>query len=241
MAGLPATCSPAVSRCCWWWPRSSAAARSGGGRGGARERTLAVTSWRALASTRSAAAGFEHLLAMDPPAGGGGPRRAQRAAARVGPLGLGRPSATSPLAHWRSQLALRAGARRAWRALCTQRRCRGEELRAALQGAGAYSRDGALCGRLVRVLTELELVSYDPEGRECRVSKGRRTDLSESAAFGPTPSASRGRALPRAAGAAAAETDRAIGQPRVWPPPSDAQAPTRAALTPTEGARTATT
>ena len=59
----------------------------------------------------------------------------------------------------------------------------GEELRAALQGAGAYSADGALCGRLVRVFAELGLVSYDPEGRECSVSKGRRTELSESAAF----------------------------------------------------------
>jgi hypothetical protein len=87
------------------------------------------------------------------------------------------------LAHWRSQLALRPALVDAWRALGRKPRLVGAELQAALEGAGAYSRDGALCGRLVMVLTELGLAEYDPPSRACRVREGRTAELQRSAAF----------------------------------------------------------
>jgi hypothetical protein len=87
------------------------------------------------------------------------------------------------LAHWRSQLALRPALVECWRTLSTAQQWPAQKLQPALQGAGPYPRDGALCGRLLRVLHEIDLVDYDPGARSCRILTGRRTDLGRSPAY----------------------------------------------------------
>ena len=102
---------------------------------------LAVASWRALAhrplrgapasntcwrwTRRRSEAGLDVL--------------SRAAGAGLAHLAWGARECDFTVAHWSSQLSLRPALVEAWRALSTQQRCQGEELRAALQGAGAYS------------------------------------------------------------------------------------------------------
>ena len=61
-----------------------------------------------------------------------------------------------------------------------------------LRGEGPQPRSAALAGRLVRVLTELELASLDREGPALQAAENpQRTALERSAAYGPTSDGSR--------------------------------------------------
>ena len=60
----------------------------------------------------------------------------------------------------------------------------GEALEAVLRGEGPQPRSAALAGRLVRVLTELDLVVLDREGSALRIAEApARTALERSPAF----------------------------------------------------------
>src|SRR3954451_13597211 len=54
----------------------------------------------------------------------------------------------------------------------------GESLQAILEGDGRYPRPGRLAARLIRVLTQLQLATYDREARALRIEPtAPRTEL----------------------------------------------------------------
>jgi single-stranded-DNA-specific exonuclease len=146
---------------------------------------FAICSWAALEDDPGLAAGFVHVVAIDPPA-----HAAQRAL-------LERPSeaAWTHLAWGEAELdfarrihewdfALRDPLTDLYRHLRRHGEVRGEAWEAVLTGEGPQPRSPALAGRLVRVLAELDLVDLDRDGRALRVVETpARTALEASAAF----------------------------------------------------------
>ena len=146
---------------------------------------FAVCSWAALADDPGLAAPFAHLVAVDPPSH---PRL----------LGLLERPSEGPRAHlaWGEpelrfaqrihewDFALREPLTALYRALRGAGAVRGETLEAVLRGEGPQPRSAALAGRLVRVLTELDLVVLDREGPALRIAEApARTALERSPAF----------------------------------------------------------
>jgi single-stranded-DNA-specific exonuclease len=146
---------------------------------------FAMCSWAALADDLELAAPFAHVVAVDPPAD---PRLIQL---------LERPSATTRahLAWGEPELgfaqrihqwdfALRDPLKALYRVLRGAGEVSGEALEAALRGEGPQPRSAALAGRLVRVLSELELAALDREGQALRLTESPvRTALEHSPAF----------------------------------------------------------
>ena len=134
--------------------------------------------WDAVGSLR-----FDgHLLAVDPPpvAAGIDVLRAVPGEGLVC-LGWGEPERDFALTHWRAQLELRPALVELWRAADHAGALDGDALERALRGEGAYPRSGAVCGRLLRVLEEIGLGTF--EGRSLAATPGARTDLVRSAAY----------------------------------------------------------
>jgi single-stranded-DNA-specific exonuclease len=146
---------------------------------------FAVCSWAALEDDPELAAPFAHLVAVDPPS-----------SARL--LGLLERPSGGPKAHlaWGEpelrfaqrihewDFALREPLTALYRALRGAGTARGEALEAVLRGEGPQPRSAALAGRLVRVLTELDLVVLDREGPALRMAEApARTALERSPAF----------------------------------------------------------
>jgi single-stranded-DNA-specific exonuclease len=147
----------------------------------ARE-SMPVASWGAVAADPAIAAGFDHLLALDPPPGG-----------RSDPLLLAGPcshlawgpgEAEFALLVWRSELDLRPALVDAFRALrALTPGAPPDQLERALRGNGRYPRTAELCARLLRVLSELRLVEVVLEEPACRVLPGERAELELSPAY----------------------------------------------------------
>ena len=145
---------------------------------------FAIASWAALEQEPELTAGFAHLVAVDPP---GHPPALDLL---VRPSGGGR----THLAWGKAELgfarqihqwdfALRDPLAALYRALRAAGEVRGEALEAVLRGEGPQPRSGALAGRLVRVLTELDLVVLDREGQALRLTEApARTSLERSMA-----------------------------------------------------------
>lgn len=162
--------------------------RSGGG--------LALTDYAALEREPELAAGFEHVVLVDPP-------RSPVDEARVGePYGpAGEPGAQAgpgflhaPWTEAEREFAARAlaeewatreGVAAAYRALRETGDARGSRLRQALAGAGSHPLGAEAAARRFRVLAELGLVQGSTEGGAgtVRVVSSVRTDLQRSAAF----------------------------------------------------------
>ena len=143
---------------------------------------MPVVAWGELAARPALAAGFDHLVALDPPPGG----RADPllGAAPRAHLAWGPAEAEFALAVAGAELDLRpalADAYRAMRALPDPHAP--DALEAALRGAGRYPRTPSACARLVTVLSELKLIELDLESRSCRVLDAGRTDLERSAGY----------------------------------------------------------
>jgi hypothetical protein len=145
----------------------------------ATDRTLATISWADLGADPAAAAGFGHLLALDPPpvdqelglltAGGG-----------MAHLAWGEAERAFTLACWRAELDLRPALTELWRALSVTGSLREAALERALRGDGDHPRGGACAGRLLRVLAELGLARCDPGARTVEAIAGQRRPLDES-------------------------------------------------------------
>jgi single-stranded-DNA-specific exonuclease len=168
--------------------------------GMARE-PLAVIAWESVGD-EIALAGFDHAIAFDPPPVAEGIdllRRTLGAPASAAPpaashlspgpsatvhLAWGAPEREFSLACWRERLELRPALVDLWRALDATGELAGAELEAALRGDGHSPRDDRHCGRLVRVLRELDLASWEPSAFGPRLRRGgsARTDLSNSPA-----------------------------------------------------------
>jgi single-stranded-DNA-specific exonuclease len=142
---------------------------------------FALVSWQALERDPGLAAGFAHLIALDPPACG----RQERL------LLAGPPGRLTHLAYGAEELRfsmdvhehdydLRDALAAVYRAL---RDAPGDGLEAALRGPGSPPRSAAHTGRLLRVLVELGLAQLDREARTVRVPPARRTELERSAAY----------------------------------------------------------
>jgi len=147
--------------------------------------------WETLAAEPALVTGFRHIVALDPPPIAEGLAildAARHAAASPGSshpvahLVWGEPERAFTLACWRERLDLRPALIELWRALDAAGTLAGDDLEVALRGAGAYPRQGSHCGRLVRVLCELDLATWDPAGPRLTRAAGQRTELDRSTA-----------------------------------------------------------
>ena len=143
---------------------------------------FAVCSWHALEDDPGLAAAFAHVVAVDPPA------RRELLDHPSGEgwthLAWGEPELGLAARIHQWDFALRDPLTALYRALRAAREVRGEACEAALRGEGPQPRSAALAGRLVRVLTELDLVVLDPHGPVLKVAEApARTALERSAAF----------------------------------------------------------
>jgi single-stranded-DNA-specific exonuclease len=148
----------------------------------ATEEPLRTVCRETLAEEPGLAAGFPHLVALDPPPQAGGKTLLAGIGDGMVHLAWGLPEIDFALGFWRSELALRPHLVTAYRAL----REGGQEPRALLGGNGVRPRSAALCGRLVRVLRELGLMSYErvADGEAVlAVTEGPRRALEDSAAY----------------------------------------------------------
>jgi hypothetical protein len=143
---------------------------------------MPVVAWGELAARPALAAGFGHLVALDPPPGG----RADPllGAAPRAHLAWGPAEAEFALAVAGAELDLRPALADVYRALRALPDSPGQEaLEAALRGNARYPRTPSACARLVTVLSELKLIELDLESRSCRVLEAGRTDLEHSAGY----------------------------------------------------------
>jgi len=139
---------------------------------------LAVASWGAVAAEPALAAGFEHLVALDPPPGGVADPLLQ--AVPRAHLAWGPAEAEFALLVWRAELELRPALVETYRAIRELPDPRSQMLEAALRGRGRYAHTPEACARLVLVLAELGLIEFDVESRSCRVLDAPRTELGRS-------------------------------------------------------------
>jgi single-stranded-DNA-specific exonuclease len=125
---------------------------------------------------------YAHVVVLDPPV----------CAAQAALLGQG-----SGYVHWawgeaeirftqqmhELEYGLRASLVTLYRSLRASGRASGEELGRLLRGDGPHPRPARLAGRLLRVFTELELVSLDPELLTLTLQDAQPTELERSDAF----------------------------------------------------------
>ncbi len=143
---------------------------------------MAVTSWAAVATDPELAAGYDHLVALDPPPGGMTDRLLHQ-----GPrahLAWGPAEAEFALHVWRAELDLRPALACVYRALRElPPRPSPDALEAALRGDGRYRRSPESCARLISVLTELALIEFTADPPACRVVDADRANLDSSPTY----------------------------------------------------------
>lgn len=156
--------------------------------GGMAPDSLAVVSWEALGADPDVIGAFAHVVAIDPPPVGDGLALLAGPAAD-GPatahLAWGEPEREVALACWRERLHLRPALIDLWRALDAAGALTGADLAHVLRGTGSHPRCASHCGRLVRVLCELGLATWEPDaagGPRLLTGAGGRTDLDRSPA-----------------------------------------------------------
>ncbi len=142
---------------------------------------FALCSWQALEDDPSLAAGFTHVVAVDPPCG---PVIDHVSGAGWTHLAWGEPELQFAARIHQWDFALRDPLATFYRVIRAARETGGEACEALLRGEGPQPRSPALAGRLVRVLAELDLVDFDREGPALRaVEAPERTALERSAAY----------------------------------------------------------
>jgi single-stranded-DNA-specific exonuclease len=143
---------------------------------------LPVVAWEALGSDPACAARFDHVVAFDPPPIVDGLALLHSSGA-IAHCAWGSAERAFTLASWRDRLELRPALIDLWRALAAAGELADGDLERALRGSGQHPRDGRHCGRLVRILCELDLASWDSAERP-RLVRGSaaRTDLESSRA-----------------------------------------------------------
>jgi single-stranded-DNA-specific exonuclease len=151
---------------------------------------FAVTTWAAVEAQPELAAPYTHVVAVDPPPY---PQLAELAGALPGEgwthLAWGAPEQELARRVLAWELDLRAPLGEVYRALRAAAagpagHVEPEALASILRGSGAQPRSGAVAGRLLRVLGELELVALDPAAGGASVPPPPgRTQLERSPAF----------------------------------------------------------
>jgi single-stranded-DNA-specific exonuclease len=126
---------------------------------------------------------FEHVVVLDPPTSS-----LQDLVARLGTgythLAWGEPELRFAQQMHVQEYELRTSLVALYRSLRERGRVAGEELEQLLRGDGSHARSARLAGRLLRVFTELELVSLDPDLPALSIAAAQPTELERSAAYG---------------------------------------------------------
>ena len=125
---------------------------------------------------------FEHVVVLDPPAS---PVQDQVTQLGTGYSHLAWGEAELRFAEQMHELeyGLRASLVAFYRALRARGRVAGGELEHLLRGDGSHARSARLSGRLLRVFTELGLVSLDPDLPSLALANAQPTELERSAAY----------------------------------------------------------
>jgi single-stranded-DNA-specific exonuclease len=146
---------------------------------------FALCEWAALEDAPELAAPFAHLVAVDPPADRRSLALLERLSGRSrAHLAWGPDELRFARQVHQWNFALREPLAALYRALRGAGEARGEAFEAVLRGEGSQPRSAALAGRLVRVLSELDLGVLDREGPVLKiVEPPARTTLEQSAAF----------------------------------------------------------
>jgi single-stranded-DNA-specific exonuclease len=125
---------------------------------------------------------FEHIVVLDPPAS-----RAQEAITRLGNgfthLAWGEAELRFAMQMHEQEYELRASLVALYRSIRERGRVAGEELEHLLRGDGSHARSARLSGRLLRVFTELGLVSLDPDLPALELADVQQTELERSVAY----------------------------------------------------------
>jgi hypothetical protein len=148
---------------------------------------FAAVSWAGLVADPGVAAGHRHIVLIDPPPVAELVELALRAPASGGVyLAWGRAETAFAQTLLEAELDLRPPLTALYRLLreSDAKGASGESLEAILRGDGTYPRPGRVAARLVRVLTQLQLATYDRDGRTCLVdADAPRTTLDRSSAY----------------------------------------------------------
>jgi single-stranded-DNA-specific exonuclease len=125
---------------------------------------------------------FEHVVVLDPPA-----TEEQESITKLGNgytyLAWGEPELRFAQQMHEQEYGLRASLVALYRSVRDGQRASGEELERLLRGDGPHSRSARLAGRLVRILTELELVSLDLDLPALAYAGAQPTELERSDAY----------------------------------------------------------
>jgi single-stranded-DNA-specific exonuclease len=151
---------------------------------GLRERTggFALISHDALAREPELVESFSHLVVLDPPT-----CASADAIVRTGSgythLAWGQAELRFAQQMHEQEYELRASLVTLYRSLRERGRVAGEELERLLRGDGSHARSARLAGRLLKVFTELGLVSLDPDLPALELADAQPTQLERSAAY----------------------------------------------------------
>jgi single-stranded-DNA-specific exonuclease len=140
---------------------------------------FALVSWAALCDEPQLAVPYVHVVALDPPT-----CEAHPAGEGWTHMAWGTPELDFALRIHEWDFALRDPLTAVYRALKAANGASGEVTEQLLRGEGPQPRSAALAGRLVRVLTELGLASFDRAGQGLKPAENpQRTQLERSAAY----------------------------------------------------------
>ena len=151
---------------------------------GLRERVggFALAAYAELERDPSPALAYAHVVALDPPTGPAGERALRRGHGIV-TLAWGEPELRFARQLHEHEFALRDALVSLYRGLRARERAQGLELERLLRGDSAAGRSARLAGRLVRVLSELELVRLERDPPALAILNHMPTELHRSAAF----------------------------------------------------------
>jgi single-stranded-DNA-specific exonuclease len=152
--------------------------------GGLRQRIggFALSSYHTLEFDPALAVGFEHVVALDPPACPEHERLMRRGTGFTH-LAWGEAELRFAQQMHDFEYGLRSSLVALYRSLRLRRRAAGEDLERLLRGETSPGRPARLAGRLVRVLSELELASLDRDLPALALTGGTQTALERSPAY----------------------------------------------------------
>jgi single-stranded-DNA-specific exonuclease len=148
----------------------------------ARVGGFALTSHSELADAPGMADRYEQIVVLDPPMTAAA-ERAVRSGAGYTQLAWGAAELRFAEQIHELEYGLRTSLVTLYRALRERQRVAGEELEQLLRGDGQHARSARLAGRLLRVLTELELVSLSRDPPALALAGAQPTELERSAAY----------------------------------------------------------
>jgi single-stranded-DNA-specific exonuclease len=145
---------------------------------------FALCTYAALLRDPASAAGYPHIVLLDPPAS-----EAESARARLGERGQfthlawGAPELRFAVHILQQEYDLRGPLADCYRALRAGDGAAGEVFEGILRGERVLPRSPEVAGRLLRVLTELDLVTLDRPGQAAYLSSSARVALEQSPAY----------------------------------------------------------